>query len=143
MYELEAKEGVYSLDHGFEIASAKADRPDSSALDCNTPDANGGFTDSNGRSWAADVSLSNAPLDVSKMTLDWVNSTEDPLFCDLTRKERHLLYLVFAREMSWNDIASSFDVTVRTVKNIFTSIISGLQAKVAEHEALVERRKVA
>ena len=39
------------------------------------------------------------PLDVSTMTLGWVNSTEDILLRDLERSERHLLYLVFDRDM--------------------------------------------
>jgi len=47
------------------------------------------------------------PLDISEMTLDWVWQTEDPFFADLERSDRHLLYLVFVKEMDRQGIADS------------------------------------
>ena len=99
MRELEAKEGVYSLDGGYEIAASKFDSPGAS-VDRTTPNISGDFTDTTGRTWSADVTPTNTPMDVSKLTLAWVAGTDDPLFCDLTRRDRHILYLYFAREQS-------------------------------------------
>ncbi len=38
-------------------------------------------------------------LDVSAMTLDWVSETRDAMFENLTRNERYLLYLLYARSI--------------------------------------------
>jgi DNA-directed RNA polymerase specialized sigma24 family protein len=43
------------------------------------------------------------------MTLEWVNHTEDRLFKHLSRRERHMIYLFFVREMSWEQISKVFD----------------------------------
>jgi hypothetical protein len=56
------------------------------------PTTEGAFRDANGSTWAADMSLLRKTLDVSTMTQDWVKSTNDPLFADLERGERLLLY---------------------------------------------------
>jgi hypothetical protein len=84
MREIESREGVYSLDYGRDVATDAAlerggfeSSTSPSGFDRNTPDANGSFTDSNGRSWAADVSLINTPHSTfRKMTLEWVSSTQ-------------------------------------------------------------------
>jgi hypothetical protein len=47
------------------------------------------------------------PLDVSTMNIDWVCGTEDPLFRDLSKNQRYLLYLTYARDMDIIGVASS------------------------------------
>ena len=42
------------------------------------------------------------PLDLSVMTLDWVNATEDPIFQDLSRSDRRFLYISFRIRRSSN-----------------------------------------
>src|SRR5206468_712545 len=56
MSELETREGVYSLEYGYEVAVRQFDSSNSSAIERNIPDASGDFRDANGRNWAADVS---------------------------------------------------------------------------------------
>jgi hypothetical protein len=98
MGELEAKEGVYSLD--FFHDNPERAWADSVPNSCSTakvevPAVNGSFRDANGSTWAADMSLLRKMLDVSTMTQHWVKSTNDPFFTDLERGERLLLYLYF------------------------------------------------
>jgi hypothetical protein len=40
-----------------------------------------------------DNTMVDKPLDLSVMTLDWVNATEDPIFQDLSRSDRLFLYM--------------------------------------------------
>ena len=41
------------------------------------------------------------------MNLAWVRHTEDPLFADLERGDRLVLYLVFVREYTWEKLADA------------------------------------
>src|SRR5580692_13102463 len=52
-----------------------------------------------------DFSMVNKPLDLSDMTLEWVNHTEDPIFKDLSREDRLFLYMHFVRDMDLAVIA--------------------------------------
>jgi len=58
------------------------------------------------------------PLDISEMTLDWVWQTEDPFFADLERSDRHLLYLVFVKEMDRQGIADSLGASPVQLEDI-------------------------
>jgi hypothetical protein len=131
MGELEAREGVYSLEFGFEIGKRGQEFAESAGWNENTPYTQGAYTDSRGRSWAADLSLTEAPLDISKMNLEWVAGTDDPLFSDLSRRERHLLYLYFAKDMSWADMAESLGMRQRGVKALYQEVLTKLRDKVS------------
>jgi hypothetical protein len=72
MSELEAKEGVYSLDF-FRDNDGRRHAGNANE----TPAADGQFIDENGQHWAADVSLILKQADLSRMDLDWVRSTND------------------------------------------------------------------
>ena len=56
---------------------------------------------------AADVSMMQKPLDVSQMSIEWVHGTEDALFRDLSKNERYLVYLTYARDMDIAGVATS------------------------------------
>src|SRR5580700_886408 len=49
-----------------------------------------------------DNTMVDKPLDLSVMTLDWVNATEDPIFQDLSRSDRRFLYISFRIRRSSN-----------------------------------------
>jgi hypothetical protein len=98
MGELEAKEGIVSLDSRWRLG--KPAGPNQGAYDPDRdmdriPSIEGEFADRYGSRWAADVSMIRKTLDLSTMTLDWVKDTNDPLFIDLEPGERLLLYLHF------------------------------------------------
>ena len=92
--ELEAKEGVYSLEAWNEV---RADRFSGGDLSANNifagqvVNAEGDYTNPYGDTVSADVGMMRKPLDLSQMTLDWVKETEDTMFGDLSREDRMLL----------------------------------------------------
>jgi len=43
---------------------------------------------------ASDVSMMQKPVDISEMTLEWVQETNDVIFGDLSKMDRMLLYLM-------------------------------------------------
>ena len=132
MGTVESKEGVLQYEHrtvgpGGTIGSSENICINDVAL----PGIEGNFTDRNGIKWHADVDLLNLPLDISSLTMDWVKETNDKLFRKLTVKERHILYMVFVKEMTWVDIAGVLDCERTTVKRHYTNIMKYLQAKAA------------
>jgi hypothetical protein len=126
MGQIEAAEGMLQLDHGRAIGG---DFPDASGdyRDRRIPHAEGQFVGTNGSRWAADLGLVNHPLDVSSMTLEWVKSTSDRLFRNLSPQERHLLYLIYVKEMKWVEIAASLDTDVDATKRQFNQIMTYLK----------------
>ena len=113
MREIESKEGVYSLEGWTRRRTAIRDHEDSAGQHRyakeHVPSLVGEFQDASGTCMAADVSMMQKPLDVSKMNIEWVHATEDPLFRDLSRNdnERYLLYLTYARDMDIAGVATS------------------------------------
>jgi hypothetical protein len=94
------KDGVFSLED-WSATRARfggEDAGDDGTFLEQTVSAAGDYRTTDGTTLAADVGMIRKPLDVSKMTMEWVQSTEDTLFGDLERADRHLLYLYFARE---------------------------------------------
>ena len=90
MSEIETKEGLYSIEFGREV--------DDGEMDGNVIEARGSLVDRDGQWWEHNVSHERPALDLSRMNLEWVQHTDDPLFADLSRTDRLLLYLVFVRE---------------------------------------------
>jgi hypothetical protein len=66
-------------------------------------------------------------LDISEMTLDWVRQTNDPLFADLDCTERHLLYLMFVREMDRQGIAETLGYELQQVTKMVLSVLTKLR----------------
>ena len=60
-------------------------------------------------------------LDLSRMTLEWVNHTDDQLFSAYSRDERYLLYLIFVREFTWEKAADALQMPVAAVKRMYAS----------------------
>ena len=93
MSEVESHEGVYSWDYShadtlrWRLRGSNTDggfvrSPDVEAvLIGNQIDHIGGI----------DFSMVDKPLDLSVMTLDWVNATEDPIFKELSRGDSRRL----------------------------------------------------
>jgi hypothetical protein len=59
-----------------------------------------------------DNTMVDKALDLSVMTLDWVNATEDPIFKDLSRSDRLFLYMHFVRDMDISVIARRAGVSI-------------------------------
>ena len=99
MSELEAKEGVYSLE-GYLAArcefSGSSNPEDLSLYDPGRPD-----DPDLGRTRTGKETGGQPASDVSGLNPAWVAQTDNPLFAHLTPNERHLLYLYFAREMDF------------------------------------------
>jgi hypothetical protein len=83
-----------------------------------------------GRSSAVDMSLCELPVDIGRMTLGWVNQEQTGVLEDLSKRDRHLLYCVFVREMDWESTAHTFQISAREAKRWYTSVIAQLQAKI-------------
>jgi hypothetical protein len=130
MGEIEAKEDILQLDHRV-CASVLPGNYGELKRDPAIPHADGDFTvATTGRSIAADMTLTEMPVDVSALTLGWVNQTSDGLFGDLSRGDRHLLFCIFSREMDWADVAITFNVPIRDIKRRYLDILDGLRQKV-------------
>lgn len=132
MTSIECKEGVFQYEHRTIIGSGSGEviRINDAAL----PGINGNFTDRNGTQWHADLGLVNHQLDISTMTMDWVKETNDRLFKKLTVKERHILYMVFVKEMTWVDIAAVLDCERATAKKHFVKVMKYLQARAGQNK---------
>jgi hypothetical protein len=87
--------------------------------------------------YMADVELMRLPLDVSKLTLDWVASTKDKLFRNLSVSERRLLHLRYAEEMSWLEIADAFASEPHVIKRYFNEIMRYLRGHAAFQKSAV------
>lgn len=135
MRAIESKEGMLQLDQRFANNDTRT-----SLSDPGIPSADGAFTDSDGATWAADVSLINLQLDVSSMTEDWVKKTDDRLFRKLEVKERYLLYLLFVKEFKWADIAATLGVDLKTARYKYDDIITYLQGR-AKGKGTIHGRK--
>lgn len=124
MAQIESKEHVLQLDH------AMADNVDAEGWPLGgIPHAEGNWIDQRGIRWQADISMLEhwKSLDVSPLTDDWVKHTDDFLFRTLNPNERYLLQLVFAKELSWTEIATILDVNAETVRNRFKEIMLFLE----------------
>jgi len=129
MGEIEAKEDILQLDHRL-CTSALPGNSGEAQRDPAIPHANGDFTvAATGRAVAADMTLTEFPIDVGVLSLDWVNHTTDGLFGDLSRGDRHLLFCVFSREMDWAEIATTFGVSVREAKQRYIEVLESLRRK--------------
>jgi hypothetical protein len=140
MGELESKPGVYSLSFERNVQSdrfAAADFKRNRQLDrihyrnfVRTPtDSNGTRTDAIVREMVETKAAEEKgpPPDLHKIDLLWVDSTKDPLFRDLTRQDRHLLYMVLAREMTWKAISEVLDVDPKTARKRYRQILASVQ----------------
>jgi hypothetical protein len=101
MRELECKDGVYSLEQ-WETIQGREDldgRMYVSRAAGYSSDRSGVVKDHQGHTLAADGQMIRKPVDVSEMTLDWVQETNDVMFGDLSKADRMLLYLMYTRSM--------------------------------------------
>src|ERR1041385_5434548 len=119
MREVESKEGVYSIEGWLDYRHNRIFRDENQSDCCHlrecVPSLIGEYQDRTGAYLAADVSMIEKPLDISQMTIEWVNSTEDLLFKNLTKEQRYILYLVYARNMDHHP-GTRFITTLRPGK---------------------------
>lgn len=94
MREVESKEGVYSIEGWLDYRHNRIFRDENQSDCCHlrecVPSLIGEYQDRTGAYLAADVSMIEKPLDISQMTIEWVNSTEDLLFKNLTNSLRNM-----------------------------------------------------
>lgn len=64
---------------------------------------------------------------LSEMTLEWVDNCKDPLFKELKRYDRYLLYLRFKVEMTYDEIAEALNRSPRTVSEQIKRVIHKLR----------------
>jgi hypothetical protein len=124
MSEIESKEGVIQLTNQSQtpVPCDSADAPTN--YDRGTPHVYGNMTNPrSGRSSAVDMSLCELPVDIGRMTLGWVNQEQTGVLEDLSKRDRHLLYCVFVREMDWESTAHTFGVSAREAKRWYTAVI--------------------
>jgi hypothetical protein len=130
MSELEAKDGVIQLNEPG-VLSRYSDFEIGYPDDRGIPHRNGNLTNPrSGRSVAADLSLADLPVDIGRLSLSWVNEDKGGLFGELSKRDRHLLYCVFCRDMDWESIATTFQVSAREAKRWYTTVLTALQKKV-------------
>jgi hypothetical protein len=68
-------------------------------------------------------------LDISEMTEEWVQSTDDFLFCKLHWKQRYMLQLVFVKEHTWEEIGKILLVDPDTAHGEFNEIMTYLDGR--------------
>lgn len=135
MRSIESREGMLQLDQRF-IGNDSG----TNIADPGIPSSDGAFTDSDGSTWAADVSLINLQLDISSMTEEWVKDTDDRLFRNLEVTERYLLYLLYVKEMKWADIASTMGSDPKTVRSKYEDVMTYLRGR-AKRKNTWQKRK--
>jgi hypothetical protein len=64
---------------------------------------------------------------LSEITLEWVESCDDPLFRDLSRYSRYLLYLRYKCDQTFDDMAEALQRSPRTVSDQFKRTILRLR----------------
>lgn len=74
---------------------------------------------------------------LSEMTLDWVDNCKDPLFKDLSRYNRYLLYLRFKTEMTYDEIAMALNRSPRTISEQVKRVIHRLRL-MADRDGAIE-----
>lgn len=134
MSELESKEGVYSLEgivdsYRRDFAINRGDGKDINSNSSKEFNSEKPRVVSN--AWLARERSLASSIDVSTLDLAWVSKTDDTLFAGLSRKERMLLYLVFARELSWKEIGKNFDMGDREAMRWFDRVVSVIQQRIA------------
>lgn len=124
MAEIESTEHVLQLDH-IPISSDEDNDGGISAI----PNCNGNWTDHRGVRWSCDTSLLDhwKTMDITALDDDWVKKTDDFLFRTLTIEERYLLQLVFAKELTWSEIAEIFDCCEDSVSDQYKEIMTFLE----------------
>lgn len=64
---------------------------------------------------------------LSEMTLEWVDNCNDPLFKELKKYDRYLLYLRYKVEMTYDEIADALNRSPRTVSEQIKRVIHKLR----------------
>jgi hypothetical protein len=107
MRQLEAQPDVLQLEHrSFTVDDDESFHSTilgSAAL----PHTQGGLS-VKGQNWAADRELEKRSFDLPTMDLEWVRHTDDKLFRTMSRLQRHLLYLVYVRELNWKETTAAW-----------------------------------
>ena len=132
MSEIETKEGMMQLTAITNTPNSRiAGNPSSYRNSTGEViSSQGNFVSTNGVRFAADVGLQNTEMDLGTMGPEWVQETKDPLFRNMTTEERQLLYLVFTKELTWKQIASTMQQSVRQVRTEYAGIMAVLRSKV-------------
>jgi RNA polymerase sigma factor (sigma-70 family) len=73
---------------------------------------------------------------LSDMTLEWVDNCKDPLFKELNRYGRYLLYLRYKAEMTYDEIAEALNRSPRTVSEQIKRVIHKLRVMADRDGAL-------
>ena len=132
MKEVEIKDGMMQLGIiNVDGHSKRTVRAPAVVHDLGTPCASGqGIANPHsGREFSADTSLWCCDLDLGKMTLRWVADTKDPLFSRLSRYERQILYLYYAQEQSWKDIARTCRKAIKTIQDDYLKILEKIRSR--------------
>lgn len=121
--EARAWDKMLQLEHKGE------DTEDGGLFNQDIPNADSNFIDTEGNAWAADLSMITKSLDISEITLEWVQKSNDKLFDKMTQTERHLIYLYYNQELSWKQIAAILGLSIGQAQSIHNEIIVFLKAK--------------
>jgi hypothetical protein len=124
MCRLESKEGVYSLSYTRDVEDGRGD--------CELLDACGAVVDRDAQDQPSSLTDGQPRVDLSRMTLSWVNHTTDPLFADYTREERYILYLIFVRDFKWEQVANTLQVSPNKAKGIYRDLMARLKQAIED-----------
>lgn len=121
MKTIEARgwDDMLQLDHRTDITDPN--NPSFTTEDI--PHADGNVMDEFGQNWAADTELMHKSWDLSNMTKEWVDHTDDKLFKNMTKIERSILYLYYTQELPWKGIAARLNMSVNQVQKIHTDVL--------------------
>jgi hypothetical protein len=126
MSQIESKEHILQLEH----ATCYSDDEEFSPIkDSAIQNIDGNYTDRNGVTRSADVSLMKHVTDVSIMNDAWVMGTEDNLFSDLKKSDRWLLKMLYVDELSWKEMAEALGCTVNAAKNRYRNVLETIRKK--------------
>ena len=79
------------------------------------------------KKWAADTGMLEKSFDLGQMSLEWIDSCSDPLFRDLSRTERFVLFSVYSLGLSWADVSMSTGLSSDSVKQLHEEMLYKLK----------------
>ena len=120
MRQLEAQPDVLQLEHRSHSGDDDEGFYSSFLGNAALPHAQGSLS-AKGFRWAADRALEKQSFDLPTMDLEWVRHTDDKLFRNMSRFQRHLLYLVYVRDLNWKEISETLDTSVSVLNPILAS----------------------
>jgi len=125
MQEIEAKQNVFQMEHRKLESGRTADRNGGEVM---IPSSLGTPVPGGSRKWHIDTSLMEMQMDLPAINLQWVLDPRSDLFCEISERDRFLLYLKFALERSWASMEQVTSISANEFSKVFQKALLVLRS---------------